>query len=124
MRYLACETPHPVVSVAGLCRVGYSANFDDKKTCLMWKGHHRADISTDRGLYLLEPKRHSRPRYASDNVLVAPVARSSSYAAPEAPAVSAGTPTAKNSTIEKLWHKNGRPQKYTRGSRRSGRGDY
>lgn len=35
VRYLVCDTPCPVVSVAGLYRLGYSINFRYHKTSLL-----------------------------------------------------------------------------------------
>lgn len=61
LQYLVCDTPYPVVSVAGLGRLGYNADFDYQKACPKRRGHHRADVTTDRKLYFLEPKAHRRP---------------------------------------------------------------
>lgn len=46
IRYLVvCDAPDPVVSVAGLCRLGYSVDFSHLTTTLMWRSHHRADVT-------------------------------------------------------------------------------
>lgn len=123
-RYMVCDTPHPVASVVGLCRLDDSVKFDYRKACLKRKGHHCADVTTGRGLFFLQPKTHSRPPHVLGNFLFAPAANSSSYAAPEARTESSGHPTVTDSTNEKLWRKDYRPQTCSRGSRRRGRGDY
>lgn len=66
-RYLGSDAPYPSMSVAGICRYGYGASFDHRRTQLLWRGHHRADVTASRGLCILEPKGH----------LIAPVDSSS-----------------------------------------------
>lgn len=103
--------------LAGLCRFGYSVSVDYEKACLKWRGHHRTDIATDRGLYFLGPKTYSRQRHIPDNFLIAPVASLSPYyAAPEVVAGPSGQPTATNSKDYRL-------ETYIRGSTRTRRGD-
>lgn len=60
IRYLVCDTPYPVVSIAGLCRYGRS--FDHRRTTLLWRGHRRADATTTHRLYNLGAKSRSRPK--------------------------------------------------------------
>lgn len=122
VRYLVCDLTRWSAFLE--CRFGHSVNFDYNKTRLMWKGHYRADATAGHGLYSLEPKAHSRPRHAPDTVLIAPVAISSSYVAPEATSGAFGQHSATNSKIRKLWHKDYRPQTCTQGSMRSGRDNY
>lgn len=122
VRDVVCDTPSSVVSIAGLCCFGYSANFNYKKVCFLWKGTHRADAIKDRGLYVLEPKTHGRPHYP-DNLLVAPIVSSSSAAPPKTTAEPTKLPAETSSTVDKSWHKDYRPQTYIRGSRRSGHDD-
>lgn len=104
-------------SVAGLCNFGYNVNFNY---------HHRADATTDRGQYFLEPESHGKPSYIPYEHLTAPIANSSSTTTSKEtapPQAEPPTTSTSNATIEHLWCKYYRPQTSVCGTRRSGKDD-
>lgn len=78
-----------------------------------------------RGVCFLEPKPHSQPRHIGD-YLIAAVASSSfaeAFPSTQAPREKVTASLGRNSTTDKLWHNDYRPQTYVRGNRRRGRDD-
>lgn len=83
-------------------------------------------MTTDRGLYLCEPKSHSSPRHIPEDDLFAPVAISPTtqlHVRDPTPQEVETTNLDRSATTDTLWYKDYRPQTYARGNRRSGRDD-
>lgn len=107
---------HYVVSVT---------DFSYRKTSPLWRSHHRLGVTTDRGLYFLDPKSHSKQRCIPGDSLVAPPASSSSTgsARPTTSLPKGATPerAERSATMDAVLCKDDRPQMHVRGSMRSGR---